>query len=71
MRRDLDFSGVNVAAAKETGLSSHTLNATDPWASGVGAHRLSSCGSWALECRLSVATHRLSCSKVCGVFPDQ
>lgn len=33
MRCDLDFSGVNVAAAKETGLSSHMLNAIDPWAS--------------------------------------
>ena len=33
-------------------------------ASVVVALGLSSCGSWALE-------HRLSCSMACGIFPDQ
>ena len=34
------------------------------WASGVTARRLSNCGLWALE-------HRLSYSKSRGIFPDQ
>ena len=71
MRCDVDFSGVNIAAAKDLGLSSHMLNAVGPWASPVGARSLSSHDSWALECRLSVVIHRLSCSKVCGIVPDQ
>lgn len=37
MRCDMDFSGVNIAAAKDLGLSSHMLNAVGPWASPVGA----------------------------------
>ena len=30
-----------------------------------------SCGSWALERRLSCCAHGLSCSEACGIFPDQ
>ena len=45
-------------------------------ASLVTEHRLqacglSSCGSQALECRLSSCGARLSCSAACGIFPDQ
>ena len=40
-------------------------------ASVVVAHGLSSCGSWALECRLNSMVHGLSCSVACGIFPDQ
>ena len=36
------------------------------WASVVVAHGLSSCGSWALECRSG-----LSCPAACGIFLDQ
>ena len=37
-----------------------------------GARKLSSHGSQALEHRLSIAVaHGLSCSVVCGIFPDQ
>ena len=39
-------------------------------ASVAAAHGLSSCGSWALEHRLSRG-HRLICSTACGIFPDQ
>ena len=31
----------------------------------------SSCNSWALDHRLRVAVHGLSCSTVCAIFPDQ
>ena len=40
-------------------------------ASVVAAHGLSSCGSQALEHRLSSCGHRLICSTACGIFPDQ
>ena len=40
-------------------------------ASVVVAHGLSSCGSRALECRLSSCGARLRCSMACGIFPDQ
>ena len=29
------------------------------------------CGSWALEHRLVLVEHGLSCSTACGIFPDQ
>ena len=32
---------------------------------------LTSCGSWALEYRLSSCHYRLSCSEACGIFLDQ
>ena len=41
------------------------------WASVVVAHGLSSCGSQALEHRLSSCVHGLSCSAACGIFPDR
>ena len=42
------------------------------WDSAVVAHRLSSCGSWALECvGLVVQPYRLHCSKACGIFSNQ
>ena len=37
----------------------------------VTAQGLSSCGSWALENRLSSVAHGLSCSAACGIFLDQ
>ena len=39
----------------------------------TGSRRLGfrSCGSRALEHRLSVVAHGLSCSVACGIFPDQ
>ena len=37
----------------------------------VAAHGLSSCGSRALECKLSSVAHGLSCSAACGIFLDQ
>ena len=37
----------------------------------VVACELSSCGSLALERRLSSCGHGLSCSAACGIFPDQ
>ena len=37
----------------------------------VVARRLSSCGSRALERRLSSWGHGLNCSMACGIFPDQ
>ena len=40
-------------------------------ASVVVARGLSSCGSWALERRLSSVAHGLSCSGACGIFTDQ
>ena len=40
-------------------------------ASVVVARGLSSCGSRALERRSVVVMHRLSCSTVCGIFPDR
>ena len=42
-------------------------------ASVVVAHRLSSCGSWALEHSAGsvVVARRLSCSAACGIFPDR
>ena len=40
IRCDLDFSGVNIAAAKDTGLSSHMLNAI-----GHGLQQLEHTGS--------------------------
>ena len=36
----------------------------------VVARGLSSCGTWALECRLG-SRHGLSCSAACGIFLDQ
>ena len=41
------------------------------WASVVVAHRLSSCGSWALEQTSIVVVPGLSGSRACGTFPDQ
>ena len=40
-------------------------------ASVVTAHRLSSCGSKALERGLRSLPHGLHCSMACGIFPDQ
>ena len=37
----------------------------------VQATGFRSCGSQALEHRLSSCAHRLSCPKACGIFPDQ
>ena len=37
----------------------------------VVARGLSSCGSRALECRLSSCGTGLSCPMACGIFPDQ
>ena len=38
----------------------------------VAAHGLSSCGSWATKSAgLVVVAQGLSCSMVCGIFPDQ
>ena len=42
-----------------------------PRASVVAMCRFSSCGSWALELRLSSCGARLSCSVACGIFLDQ
>ena len=53
------------------GFSCCGAQALGVWASVVVAHGLSSCGSQALECRLSSVAHRLSCSMECGIFPDQ
>ena len=39
------------------------------WALGYAG--VSSCGSWALEHRLSSCGHGLSCSAAYGIFPDQ
>ena len=38
-------------------------------ASAVAAHRLGSCGSWALESGAVVVAHGLSCSAACGNLP--
>ena len=40
-------------------------------ASVVVARGLSSCSSWALECRLSSCGHGLRCSMASGIFPNQ
>ena len=37
----------------------------------VVAHVLSSCGSWALEHRLSICSACTCCSTACGIFLDQ
>ena len=42
-----------------------------PQASVVAVRRFSSCGSWALELRLSSCGARLGCSVACGIFLDQ
>ena len=42
-----------------------------PRASVAAVGRFSSCGSWALELRLSSCGARLSCSVACGIFLDQ
>ena len=41
------------------------------WASVVAACGLSSCGSQALSTGSIVVVHGLSCSAICGIFPDQ
>ena len=41
------------------------------WASVVAAHGLSSWGSQALEHRIVVVAHKLSCSPAYGIFPTQ
>ena len=54
-----------------SGFSCCRVWALGAWASVVVAHRLSSCGSQALEHRLGIVAHGLSCSTACGIFPDQ
>ena len=34
----------------------------------LGCAGFNSCGSWALEHRLNIVAHRLSCSVACGIF---
>ena len=43
----------------------------EAWASGVVAHRLSSCGLWALEPGFSGVAYGLSCSVAYEIFLDQ
>ena len=39
------------------------------WALGIVG--FSSCGFWALEHRLNIVAHRLTCSMTCGILPYQ
>ena len=60
-----------VRTSHSHGFSCCRARALGTWASAVAAHGLSSCASWALEHRLRSWTHRISCSKARGIFPDQ
>ena len=43
----------------------------DAWTSAAAARGLSSCGSWLWSAGFIVVSYGLSCSAICGIFPDQ
>ena len=58
-------------ASRCSGFSCCGAWALGTWASVVAACGLSSCGSQALQCRLSSCGAWVSCPVACGIFPDQ